>query len=84
MVLVLTKSLRSKLKSPIGALIEGDVKSVMDILLPMIQSKRVISVGDVISKNLIDYGFCPELIIVDGMSLREEIGDEIDCDDTIT
>ncbi|HNV94707.1 MAG: hypothetical protein APG08_00895 [Candidatus Methanofastidiosum methylothiophilum] len=84
MVLVLTKSLRLKLKYPIGFLIEGDVKSVMNRLLPMIQDKRVISVGDVISKNLIDYGFYPELIIVDGMNLREEIGDKIDCDDTIT
>ncbi len=84
MALVLTEDLRLKLKYPMGLLIEGDIESVMDRLLPVIQNKRVISVGDVVSRNLIDYGVCPELVIVDGMNLRAEIDDSIECDDTIT
>lgn len=82
MALVLTESLRLKLKSPMGLLIEGDEKSVMERVLPLIEGKRVISVGDVVSQNLINYGFFPELVIVDGRNLRAEIGDAIDCEDT--
>ncbi|NYT03201.1 MAG: DUF359 domain-containing protein [Candidatus Methanofastidiosa archaeon] len=84
MALVLTESLRLKLKSPMGLLIEGDVESVMDRLLPMLENKRVISVGDVVSQNLINYGVFPELVIVDGRNLRAEIDDAIDCDETTT
>ena len=46
MVLVLTKSLRLKLKYPIGFLIEGDVKSVMNRLLPMIQDLSLIHISE--------------------------------------
>jgi len=53
MALVLTKSLRIKLKFPMGLLIEGNVESVMERLLPLIKDKRIVSVGDVVSKNLI-------------------------------
>lgn len=84
MALVLTEDLRLKLKSPMGLLIEGDVESVMHRLMPLIQNKRVISVGDVVSQNLIDHGVCPELVIVDGKNLRDEIADCIECDDTDT
>ncbi len=84
MALVLTEKLRLKLKSPMGLLIEGDVQSVMDKVLPLIQDKRVISVGDVVSHNLIDHGFIPELVIVDGRNLRAEIDDCIECDNTVT
>lgn len=84
MALVLTENLRLKLKSPVGVLIEGDVSSVMKRLLPLIQGKRVISVGDVVSKNLIDNDFLPELIIVDGRNLREDVSDCIDCQETVT
>ena len=84
MALVLTKSLRIKLKFPMGLLIEGNVESVMERLLPLIKDKRVVSVGDVVSKNLIEYGIFPELMIVDGKSLREEIGDNLDCECSFT
>ena len=84
MALVLTEDLRLKLKSPMGLLIEGDVKSVMDRLLPVIRNKRIISVGDVVSQNLIDHGIYPELVIVDGRNLRAEIDDCIECDNTVT
>jgi len=84
MALVLTEDLRLKLKNPMGLLIEGDVKSVIDRLLPLIRDKRIISVGDVVSQNLIEHEIFPELVIVDGRNLRAEIGDSIDCDNTIT
>ena len=84
MALVLTEELRLKLKNPMGLLIEGDVKSVMDRLLPLIQDKRIISVGDIVSQNLIEHEIFPELVIVDGRNLRAEIGDNIDCNNTIT
>lgn len=84
MALVLTEDLRLKLKSPMGLLIEGDVESIMDRLLPVIRNKRIISVGDVVSQNLIDHGIYPELVIVDGRNLRAEIDDCIECDNTVT
>jgi len=84
MALVLTEDLRLKLKSPMGLLIEGDAKSIMDRLLPVIRNKRIISVGDVVSQNLIDHGIYPELVIVDGRNLRAEIDDCIECDNTVT
>lgn len=84
MALVLTESLRLKLKSPVGLLIEGDVESVMERLLPMIQNKRIVSVGDVVSHNLIEHGIYPELIIVDGKSLRKELGDIVECENSVT
>ncbi|KYC53695.1 MAG: hypothetical protein AMQ74_00314 [Candidatus Methanofastidiosum methylothiophilum] len=84
MALILTESLKLKLKSPVGLLIEGDVESVIERLIPMIQDKRIVSVGDVVSYNLIEHGVYPELIIVDGKSLRKEFGDIVECENTVT
>jgi len=42
MALILTESLKLKLKSPVGLLIEGDVESVIERLIPMIQDKRIV------------------------------------------
>ncbi len=84
MALFLTEKLRLKLKYPVGHLIEGDFESVMKRVLPMIKGKRVISVGDVVSQNLIDRGFLPELIIVDGRNLREDVPESIECQDSTT
>jgi len=33
----------------------------------------VISVGDVVSRNLVDYGFAPNVLIVDNVVMREPI-----------
>ena len=84
MALILTEGLKLKLKSPVGLLIEGDVESVIERLIPMIQDKRIVSVGDVVSYNLIEHGVYPELIIVDGKSLRKEFGDIVECENTVT
>jgi uncharacterized protein (UPF0218 family) len=72
---VLTPELSLKLKEPFGNLIIGTPEETMDTLKEMIEIEkpsRIISVGDIVSKNLHKHNIHPQLTIIDNISLRTQ------------
>lgn len=70
---ILTPELREKLKSPQGLLITGESQRVVDEIgkiIDTLRPRRVISVGDVISKSMLDVGLKVDVFIVDNKSMR--------------
>ncbi len=75
----LPERLRGVLSREYGVLVEGvDRVSVARRAVMAIHSKRVWSVGDVVTKSLTEAGFIPHVAIVDRATLR---GENIDIDD---
>jgi GTP-dependent dephospho-CoA kinase len=72
---VITPELRVILKEPFGDLIEGAVDITMEIVKGWISGQKpplLVSVGDVVSKNLHQYGLHPLISIIDNISLRNQ------------
>ncbi|MEM3696034.1 MAG: DUF359 domain-containing protein [Candidatus Bathyarchaeia archaeon] len=72
----LTLELRIKLKKPLGTLIRGSYTETMKKLLEMIKEEKpstIISVGDTVSKNIIENQMMPQLAIVDNRVMRKSI-----------
>jgi uncharacterized protein (UPF0218 family) len=68
--------LRVFLKEPLGTLIKGTPQETMAKLKDLLNAEKppaVISVGDVVSKNLHECGINPQLTIIDYLSLRDKI-----------
>ena len=73
---VLPSKLRRKLKKPLGELIRGSFNETMDKLKALIKTEKppcVVSVGDVVSKNLTENQIHPHLLILDNKVMRSNI-----------
>jgi len=83
----LTPALRRKLKSPVGLLMRGSPDEVMGKLRKMIDEVKppmVVSVGDVVSRNMIERNIPPQVLIVDNRVMRESITSiSVDVDQTL-
>jgi uncharacterized protein (UPF0218 family) len=83
----LTLTLRRKLKSPVGLLILGSQDEAMERLKKMIEEARppmVVSVGDVVSRSMIQSNISPQVLIVDNRVMREPITPiPVDVDQTL-
>jgi uncharacterized protein (UPF0218 family) len=72
----LPTKLRRRLKKPLGELIRGSFSETMDRVKVLIEEENppcVISVGDVVSKNLVENHIHPRLLIVDNRVMRFNI-----------
>ncbi|MEM2280879.1 MAG: DUF359 domain-containing protein [Candidatus Bathyarchaeia archaeon] len=72
----LTTNLRRKLKKPLGIMICGSYQETVEKLKALIIEEKppcVISVGDVVSKNLVDAHIHPKLMVVDNRVMRSNI-----------
>jgi uncharacterized protein (UPF0218 family) len=72
---ILTERLRVFLKEPFGTLIEGTPEQTMAKLRAMVDEAkppRLVSVGDVVSKNMHQCNLHPQLTIIDYVSLRNQ------------
>jgi len=72
---VLTPELRIKLKEPLGILIQGSFNETTARIKSMIAHEKppaIISVGDTVSKNLVENGVLPKLAIVDNRVMRKK------------
>ncbi len=72
----LTPELRVKLKTPFGSLIEGTPEQTMAKMKALVEKEqppKIISVGDVVSRNLHKYSIHPQLTIIDNVSLRDQV-----------
>ena len=73
---VLTPQLRLKLKQPLGKLIQGSFEQTMKTFKDLIEKEKtstIISVGDIVSKNLIKNNISPKLLIIDNRVMRKKI-----------
>jgi GTP-dependent dephospho-CoA kinase len=71
----LTPELRIKLKDPFGNLIQGTPDETMAKLQEMVGKEKppkIISVGDIVSRNLHKHNIHPQLTIIDNISLRDQ------------
>jgi uncharacterized protein (UPF0218 family) len=69
----LTPKLAAQFKNPFGKLIQGTADETMTTLKDMAAVEKppmIISVGDVVSRNLHVYGIHPHLSVIDNLSLR--------------
>lgn len=72
----LTPELRRKLKNPIGTLLRGSSSETMKrfkIIVEKEKPPRIISVGDIVSKNLAKNDILPQLSIIDNRVMRKNI-----------
>ncbi len=72
----LTPALRRKLKSPLGLLVRGSPNEAMGKLKKMIEEARpsmIVSVGDVVSRSMLQSNISPQVLIVDNRVMRESI-----------
>ncbi|MEM2105358.1 MAG: DUF359 domain-containing protein [Candidatus Bathyarchaeia archaeon] len=72
---ILTPELRVKLKKPLGMLIQGSFNETTTRIKSMIECEKppaVISVGDTVSKNLMENGVLPRLVILDNKVMRKK------------
>lgn len=72
----ITDRLREELRKPVGKTIEGKNKSVTEDLISYIKKQgfdEVICVGDVVSRDLIEHGFKPKNVVIDGKVKKEPI-----------
>ena len=73
---LLTPALRRKLKSPLGLLIQGSFDETAKRLRALIDKEKpamLISVGDVVSNNMMKQGIQPGVSIVDNKVMRKKI-----------
>jgi len=73
---LITKRLKEELRSPKSKIFEGDNVTVTKDLISYIQEEgfeSVVSIGDEISHDLLELGFKPTNIIVDGKVMRNSI-----------
>ncbi len=71
----ITPQLRVALKVPFGRLVEGTFDETMAEIKQMLDRQkppRLISVGDVVSKNLHSHCLHPQLTVIDNISLRDQ------------
>ena len=72
----LTKKLRQELKKPQGLLIEGSFKYTVNKLKIIIEKENpscLISVGDIVTKHMIESGIALDLLIIDNKTMRRPI-----------
>jgi GTP-dependent dephospho-CoA kinase len=71
----LTPELRIKLKDPFGNLIQGTSEETMTKMKELVEKEKpskIISVGDIVSRNLHKHNIDPQLTIIDNVSLRDQ------------
>jgi uncharacterized protein (UPF0218 family) len=67
---------RAKLKNPLGKLLTGSQKTVINDFLRYIKNNnpsKIYAVGDVTTKNLIENGIKADIYIVDNKVMREKV-----------
>jgi uncharacterized protein (UPF0218 family) len=84
---LLTSELRKELKKPQGLLIDGPFEETMKRLKELIEEEKpslIVSVGDVVSRNMIEHGIPLNVLIVDNKVMRKPIQPiTVDTDQTL-
>ncbi|MBU7015241.1 MAG: DUF359 domain-containing protein [Theionarchaea archaeon] len=79
----MTQEAWEKMQERIGLLISGKIPEPYRILKGMLTGEKVIAIGDVVAENMLKVGIEPEMIIVDGKSMRKDRVGTMECDITV-
>ncbi|ACJ17402.1 hypothetical protein, conserved [Thermococcus onnurineus NA1] len=80
----LTPELRKELKDPLGKLIRGEIpKPYLMIREELERARHVVTVGDVVTENVLRLGIKPSLAIYDHKTKRQEYSPDIESDAVI-
>jgi uncharacterized protein (UPF0218 family) len=84
-IYTITPELRVKLKKPFGVLVKGSFDQTMAKMgeIKNQNPPKIISVGDIVTKNLQDYNIFPDLTIVDNYSMRNKVQPIIHASETV-
>ena len=80
--LVLTASLRARLKEPLGELLRGEPEEVFRRLKERLGGRKLITVGDVVTANALKFGLRPWAAIIDGRAMRKPLEEALRARDT--
>jgi uncharacterized protein (UPF0218 family) len=72
----LTPEILAKLKAPFGVLIRGSFTETMSILEDRVKREKppkIITVGDVVSRNLHEHNIIPQLAVIDNICMRKKV-----------
>ncbi|MGD2251060.1 MAG: DUF359 domain-containing protein [Candidatus Methanofastidiosia archaeon] len=69
----MTAEAQKRMQERIGLLITGKIPVPYTILKGMLTDEKVVAVGDVVAENLVKVGIEPDMMIVDGKSMRKEL-----------
>ncbi|MHA1835453.1 MAG: GTP-dependent dephospho-CoA kinase family protein [Candidatus Odinarchaeia archaeon] len=84
--LKLTPKAEKKLKKPLGILLEGPPLKVINEFKKMMKEDnppKIITVGDVVTQNLIKAKVIPDIYIIDNKTLRKDFKPELDLTENI-
>jgi hypothetical protein len=65
--------LRETLRKPVGPVFKGEVRPIVEKYKPVM----LVSVGDIITYNILKEGIVPDICFVDARSQRKKVSDEI-------
>ena len=71
------------MQEQIGILLTGEIPLPYKIFKTMLKGEKVIAIGDVVAENLLKVGIEPDMMIIDGRSMREKLEISIECDITV-
>ncbi len=80
---IVTPELRVKLKKPFGLLIQGSFDETMRKMEKIVKREKppkIISVGDIVSRNLHSYRMRPQLSITDNKRMRKRVKQKVFMD----
>ncbi|MDR2708248.1 MAG: GTP-dependent dephospho-CoA kinase family protein [Nitrososphaerota archaeon] len=74
-IYTITPELRVKFREPFGLLVKGTVDQTMSKMYEIKNQNppKIISVGDVVTKNLQNYNIPPDLTVIDNQSMRNKV-----------
>lgn len=73
---ILTEKLRRRLAKPNGELIKGTVEETTKRIRAIIEREKptmIITVGDLVSRSLLDVGVRPHVMVIDGKVMRRHV-----------
>ena len=74
--MILPESMRAELKEPLGILLEGDPERTVESLRALLCNIRPVmfaTVGDYVSKNILESGLDPDIVVVDRRLMRIDV-----------
>ncbi|WP_297495262.1 GTP-dependent dephospho-CoA kinase [Thermococcus sp.] len=79
MLFRLTKELRRELKKPLGELIRGPIPEPYFRIKNELRGKTIVTVGDVVTENVLKLGLSPSLALYDLKTKRAEYSPDINA-----
>ena len=81
-----TPELRVRFKQPFGLLVAGSYAETMAVIAELLKRElppMLISVGDRVSRNLVDFKMAPQVSVIDNKCMRRRIKPRVDSENVI-